>query len=178
MKATKKGTAPRVADQILEGLKEAVAFERGELADVRVDRVLITARAASATPPPEFKSDRIIDLRKNKMGVSQAVFASALNVSPETVRAWEQGRNSPGGPALRLLEIAEAQPTVILSKVAGKGMHASVVRVVPRPKSGFFKNLGGHAGKILVAKGTPKRFAAATKKIVGVNKGVKVTRKK
>src|SRR5688572_12668761 len=111
-KATKKGAPPSVADEIIRGLEEALAFERGEIRDVRVDRVPITARQATAAPPPEFGSSRIIDLRKNKLGLSQTVFAAVLNVSPETVRAWEQGKNAPGGPALRLLEIVDRKPDV------------------------------------------------------------------
>jgi DNA-binding transcriptional regulator YiaG len=40
-----------------------------------------------------------------------------LNVSPATVRAWEQGVRVPDGPSLRLLEIAERQPAVLLAQV-------------------------------------------------------------
>ena len=111
-----------VAAQILDGLREAIAFERGELKGVRVDRIPSTARHVSASAAPSLKPDQIIDLRKNRMGVSQAVFAHALNVSPETVRAWEQGKNTPGGPALRLLEIAEEQPELVLKRVHLSGL--------------------------------------------------------
>ena len=66
-KTTKtKGAAPRVADQILEGLREALAFERGERTDVRVDKVLVTARHAAAEAPPSFQRSRIIDLRRKR----------------------------------------------------------------------------------------------------------------
>lgn len=116
IKASKKAETLRVADQMLAGLREAIVFERGDLSKVRLDKVAITARHAAADPAPEFQPARIIGLRK-KLGISQAVFANALNVSPETVRAWEQGKNTPGGPALRLLEIVEESPGVILRKV-------------------------------------------------------------
>jgi putative transcriptional regulator len=51
------------------------------------------------------------------MELSQPVFAAALNVSPETIRAWEQGKREPDGPTLRLLEVAEQHPEVFLGKI-------------------------------------------------------------
>jgi hypothetical protein len=45
---------------------------------------------------------------------------AALNVSPETVRAWEQGKKQPGGPAERLLQIAEKHPRLIYSVVQSR----------------------------------------------------------
>jgi putative transcriptional regulator len=54
------------------------------------------------------------------MGLSQAVFASALNVSRETVRAWEQGKRAPAGATLRPLEVAERNPEVLLDAVVPK----------------------------------------------------------
>ena len=51
------------------------------------------------------------------MALSQPIFAAALNVSPETVRAWEQGKREPDGPTLRLLEVAEQHPEVLLKRV-------------------------------------------------------------
>ena len=111
-----KQSAIRVADLIREGLEEAVAFVRGEKTGARVRKVPITARHVSAKSPPAFERAQVIELRR-RMGLSQAVFADALNVSPETVKAWEQGKNTPGGPALRLLELAEESPGIILRKV-------------------------------------------------------------
>jgi putative transcriptional regulator len=42
----------------------------------------------------------------------------ALNVSAETVRAWEQGKREPDGAALRLLQIAEQHPEWIMETVS------------------------------------------------------------
>jgi putative transcriptional regulator len=57
---------------------------------------------------------------RKRLGVSQPVFARTLNVSTETVKAWEQGKNTPGGPAARLLEITEAYPEVMVKYVREK----------------------------------------------------------
>ena len=105
-----------LGDEIIEGLKEALAFERGQKTRAIVRRVPVTARKAAARPAPDFTRQRVTKLRK-RLGVSQPVFAQALNVSAETVKAWEQGKNAPGGPAARLLEIAESYPEVVLASV-------------------------------------------------------------
>jgi putative transcriptional regulator len=120
MTMRKKHSDARAADLIRQGLEEAVAFVRGKKTGARIYRATITARNATVDPPPLLDSVQIIELRA-KMGVSQTVFASALNVSPETVRAWEQGKKTPGGPALRLLEIVAKRPDVVLSNVAIAG---------------------------------------------------------
>ena len=62
---------------------------------------------------PAAAGRRIAELR-SRLKLSQPVFAGALNVSSETVRAWEQGKRRPDGAALRLLQVAEQHPEVIL----------------------------------------------------------------
>jgi putative transcriptional regulator len=63
--------------------------------------------------PPAISGEQIADLRQGKLHLSQNVFASVLNVSPKTVQAWEQGRNVPCGPALRLLWLLMARPDML-----------------------------------------------------------------
>lgn len=109
---------------IERGLKEAIAYERGELTGVRVTRLPITAREAQVTPPPEYSAERIRHVR-SAMGLSQPVFARALNVSDSTVRAWEQGKRSPDGPSLRLLELAEREPESFLRTVRSSSPYVS-----------------------------------------------------
>ncbi len=48
----------------------------------------------------------IVEVRRHA-GVSQAVFASYLNVSTGIVSKWERGEKHPVGPALKLLNIAQ-----------------------------------------------------------------------
>lgn len=71
-----------IGAEIIEGLGEAVAYERGAPSGARVKRAPITAREAAAEPAPRFTSRRIAALR-SMLGLSQPVFAMALNVSPE-----------------------------------------------------------------------------------------------
>lgn len=114
MKAKKKTT---FGEQFLESAREAVQIERGQMKPARVTRY--TAAGTEVEPPPQYVPDRIKEIR-NQMALSQPVFAAALNVSPETVRAWEQGKREPEGPTLRLLEVAEHHPEVLLKKVRAR----------------------------------------------------------
>jgi putative transcriptional regulator len=137
-KGQKKGEI-RAADLIREGLEEAVAFVRGKDTGARVHRVHLTARHVTGRAAPPFDKSKVVRLR-TRMGLSQTVFADALNVSPETVRAWEQGKNSPSGPALRLLEIATEQPEVVLKRLhVHERAPARKVRVVSLQYQGTAK---------------------------------------
>ncbi len=63
--------------------------------------------------PPVINGEQIATLRQEKLHLSQLVFASVLSVSLKTVQAWEQGRNVPCGPALRLLWLLTARPEML-----------------------------------------------------------------
>jgi putative transcriptional regulator len=102
----------RWGEALIEGLKEAIAYERGELTDVRVHTVEVTARKAHAEKPPWYAPFLIREIRQ-KLGVSQTIFAEMLGVSASTVRAWEQGKREPEGPARRVLQLAESHPDVL-----------------------------------------------------------------
>lgn len=82
----------------------------------RVTRVPLTARVARVEPAPRYGGRRIARLRA-RLRLSQPVFARALNVSAETVRSWEREKRRPDGAALRLLQVAERHPEVILENV-------------------------------------------------------------
>lgn len=111
------GRAPtRYGARLISALNEAVAIQRGEASPERVSRHLLTARSSTADPARSYAPAQIKLLRR-KLRLSQAVFGAALNVSPDTVRAWEQGKRSPDGAALRLLEITEQHPGWIRSAV-------------------------------------------------------------
>ena len=101
-------------ERLLESAREAARIERGEIEPARVTRY--TVAEAEVEPPPRYAAGRIRKIR-DEMELSQPVFAAALNVSADTIRAWEQGKREPGGPTLRLLEVAEQHPEVFLEKL-------------------------------------------------------------
>jgi putative transcriptional regulator len=113
-----------IGEQIIEGLEDALAYQRGELRGARVTRVSLTARAARVQPAPPYSGARIATLRA-RLRLSQPVFAKALNVSVETVRSWEQEKRCPDGAALRLLQVAERHPKVILENVRSRRLRAA-----------------------------------------------------
>lgn len=109
-----------LGDRILRGAREAVAVARGEMKPARVHRIPLTIREAKAAPPPKYDAHEIQRVRQG-LRASQALFADVLNVSPETVKAaWEQGKRTPDGATMRLLEIADRQPEVLLSTVVSR----------------------------------------------------------
>jgi putative transcriptional regulator len=106
---------PGIGAGIIAGLREAVAYEQGETVGVVVRRVA-TARSTDVAAATAVTSERVARIRST-LAVSQPVFAGLLNVSPNTVRAWEQGKRLPDGAAVRLLEVAEEHPGWLRKKL-------------------------------------------------------------
>lgn len=52
----------------------------------------------------EFTPIQITELR-NRYRASQPVFAMYLNVTPSTIKQWEQGKKKPSGSSLKLLNL-------------------------------------------------------------------------
>lgn len=51
---------------------------------------------------------------RDKLGISQAVFAHYLNVSVGSVSQWERGEKHPSGPALKLLDLVRRKGLEVL----------------------------------------------------------------
>ncbi|MCL2775602.1 MAG: helix-turn-helix domain-containing protein [Oscillospiraceae bacterium] len=82
-------------ESIKQGLTEAIEYERGNLPNVRVDKVTIS-------PLNTYSGSEIREIRiQQKM--TQRLFAEAMGVSIKTVEAWEAGTNTPSGVASRML---------------------------------------------------------------------------
>lgn len=121
MKPAKKRTKTELTygQRLITSLKQAVAIERGEAEPAAVRSHVITARTSSASPAPVYGANEVKKIRSS-VKLSQAVFAATLNVNPGTVKAWEQGKKQPGGPAARLLELTEKNPGWVLNAVEGR----------------------------------------------------------
>lgn len=70
--------------------------------------------------PDGIDGDEIRAIRI-RLEVSQRVFSKLLNVSPTTVRSWEQGWRVPDGASRRLIAIARDFPEVIMSQASIPG---------------------------------------------------------
>ena len=89
---------------LLNSIQQAVEHAQG----VRNLKTTKMAKKAAKLSPA-----KILKIRQ-ALKASTPVFASYLNVSPDTVRSWERKRKQPSGPALRLLELAEQHPEVFV----------------------------------------------------------------
>lgn len=99
-------TKVKIFDDLRDSLQDAVAFERGRHADLRVTEL---------PPPPRKLRPRDIREIRRSLNASQVLFARFLNVSPNTIRSWEQGTRRPQGADLKLLSIARKNPRALLS---------------------------------------------------------------
>jgi len=90
---------PTVGERIIEGLEQAVAWTRGENDRVRVTLVQV----------PD------VDVRgvRQRMGLSQAQFATKFGFPPATLRNWEQGRSRPDAPTRVLLAVIAKHPEAV-----------------------------------------------------------------
>ena len=70
--------------------------------------------------PPRYRAEDVRAIRK-RLGLSQELFAEALNVSASAVRAWEQGQRNPDGAARRLLQLAERSPLALFRSAGAPG---------------------------------------------------------
>lgn len=122
-------------------IPQTVRLRRRAAFDKDAVRATFTARNAEVAPAPVFSRERIAAIR-GRLELSQPVFAQALNVSADTVRAWEQGKRSPDGAALRLLQLADSHPQWVLEAVQLSDDAASTppVTLGTRSKLGYSSN--------------------------------------
>lgn len=71
---------------------------------------------ALCAAPPEYPAERVIAVRTRIAKMSQAVFASFLNVSVSTVQKWESpaANKHPSGAAAKLLQLVETKGIDVL----------------------------------------------------------------
>ena len=107
-------TNENFGELLLESAAEAVEIHEGRAAPARIHSYpAVTARDVRVEPAPTPSAEEIRALRE-RLNVSQDVFAQILNVSTFTARSWEQQQRVPDGAALRLFQIAKAHPRVVL----------------------------------------------------------------
>lgn len=85
-------------DDLMTGLNEAVAVERGELKGRKTTYEI--------QPVKKYNNTQIRQIRTS-VGMTQVLFADYMGVSSKTVEAWEKGTNHPTGTACRLISMLE-----------------------------------------------------------------------
>ena len=94
----------RMGESLMEAMQEALDHSAGKL-ELRTSRL-------SINPVREtISADEIRDTRE-KLGMSQGIFAMTMGVSRKTVESWETGRYNPDGAARRLISILQADPAI------------------------------------------------------------------
>ena len=87
-----------ITEELIQSIKEMGEIMRGERKPSRVFNV---------------EPIRVKEIRR-KLRMSQTQFARMMQISPATLRNWEQGRTYPEGPARALLMIAAKRPDAVL----------------------------------------------------------------
>lgn len=106
MKRMKKNEKPRIASQVIQGLEEfAESLEKKErIGDKFTCRVVELDLGQTTCDPHTVRQTRKL------LHASQGVFARFLGVSVKTVRAWEQGVNTPSDMACRFMDEIRRDP--------------------------------------------------------------------
>jgi putative transcriptional regulator len=86
-----------VGESIIKGMEEALAFAKGE------------KTGAVVHIPEEIAVRRI----RQKMNMSQSVFADYFGVNVRTIQDWEQGRRVPTGAAKNFLLVIDNEPEAV-----------------------------------------------------------------
>jgi DNA-binding transcriptional regulator YiaG len=96
---------------LIASAAQARQIARGERAPARM--YTASARTIRVAEPRPYRRDDVMRVRQ-KLGVSQQVFANLLGRSGAAVRAWElpNSGKAPDGAAARLLEIFERYPEI------------------------------------------------------------------
>jgi len=95
-------------DELNEGLQA--------LRDERDKKITLKKHTVEKITAPELKTGELVELRQ-KLNVSQAVFAQYLRINKRTLENWEQGRAKPNAQAAVLIKLVEKYPDT-LSRLA------------------------------------------------------------
>jgi putative transcriptional regulator len=114
MKATSNRKGPRRSNAAAQALGKAIIDDLTEFADALDDGVPLgskyTVRHVGVPAPPSGYSAKSVRATRDKIGVSQAVFAHLLGVSTGLLQAWEQDIRVPAVWARRLLDEVNHDP--------------------------------------------------------------------
>lgn len=97
--ASTRSGALAVAHKTARGLHRAGVIDKGTMREFD----------ASCLTTVEDLSPKAIQAIRERAGVSQAVFASFLNVKAKLVSEWERGEKKPSGPSLKLLSLVKTK---------------------------------------------------------------------
>jgi len=83
-----------------------------EMAAQREGKITLRNTTIENMPAPEIDAQEIVALRE-KLHMSQAVFAKRIRNSPSTLRNWEQEKSRPNAQAALLIRLVEKFPDMV-----------------------------------------------------------------
>ena len=95
------------AEALVESVEDFAAHVRGK------QKLTLRTHQLSLPGPIKLIGPEDITALRQKLNVSQAVFAGLLNVPKVTAISWEKGRRRPTGAALRLLDLIRKKPQIL-----------------------------------------------------------------
>ncbi|KPA17611.1 DNA-binding protein [Candidatus Magnetomorum sp. HK-1] len=95
----KRAIGETVQDMLNSGFETSFTKKELDLLGITISEIKLTTY-------------QIKSIRK-KMNLSQMVFAKLLNVSPSSIRQWEQGKRKPTGPTKILYELLDKSPNLL-----------------------------------------------------------------
>ena len=114
-KTIKDAVGDTVKDLIKSGIKTSFSERELKVLGVKIPQV-------------EINAQDIQEIRQ-KIKLSQSVFAKLLNVSLSSVRQWEQGNRMPSGSTKVLLDLLHKQPDVLNYRLRKSNKKRSRVKV-------------------------------------------------
>jgi len=93
---------------LFEELKEG--FQ--SLGSEREGKLTLKHHSVEVSDRPHVTSKELVELRE-RLRLSQAVFANYLRINKRTLENWEQGRSKPNAQAAVLIKLVEQYPDTI-----------------------------------------------------------------
>ena len=95
----KKAIGETVQDMLNSGIKSSFTKKELDSLGIKIPEIQLTTFQIKAI--------------REQMNLSQTVFARLLNVSPSSIRQWEQGKRKPTGSTKVLLELLKKSPHLL-----------------------------------------------------------------
>ncbi len=95
----KKAIGETVQDMLNSGIKTSFTKKELDSLGIKIPEIQLTTFQIKAI--------------REQMNLSQTVFARLLNVSPSSIRQWEQGKRKPTGSTKVLLELLKKSPHLL-----------------------------------------------------------------
>lgn len=90
--------------EMMQGVKDMTAHREG--------KITLREFEVESSAPVEISAEEIVAIRE-KMQMSQAVFARRVHVKTNTLRNWERNKSQPNEQAAVLLKLVDKYPDMI-----------------------------------------------------------------